>query len=113
MKRLYRLGLICLLLPAHRGPDSPVTVKLFQFAPDTLVVPVGTRVVWTNADAIEHTVTSGEAEKADGHFAGVMAGKGAAFAFTFTQPGAYRYFCDRHHFMRGEIRVTSTGKEGN
>jgi plastocyanin len=113
MKRLYRLGLVCLLLAAHRSPDSPVTVKVFQFTPDTLVVPVGTRVVWTNADDIEHTVTSGEAEQADGHFGGVMAGKGAGFAFTFTQPGAYHYFCDRHHFMRGEIRVTPTGKAGN
>jgi plastocyanin len=57
-------------------------------------------------------VTSGDGEKADGGFVGVVAGKGASFAQQFDQPGVYAYYCDRHHFMRGEIRVVS-GKAGN
>ena len=48
--------------PDARGSaraDATVAIRTFQFAPDTLRVKAGTRVVWTNADEIEHTITSG------------------------------------------------------
>jgi plastocyanin len=93
---------------AQERGEAGVTVRVFQFAPDTLVVPAGTRVTWTNTDDVEHTVTGGAGEGADGSFAGPLATKGAVFAFTFERPGTYPYFCDRHHFMRGVVRVTSS-----
>ncbi|MFL5493760.1 MAG: plastocyanin/azurin family copper-binding protein [Gemmatimonadales bacterium] len=34
-----------------------------------------------------------------------MTGKGSSFGHRFDRAGTYRYYCDRHHFMRGEIRV--------
>lgn len=88
------------------GQGQAVDIRLFQFQPSTLEVPVGTRVTWTNADDIGHTVTAGEPDHADGRFTGTLSAKGTRFAFTFERPGVYGYFCDRHHFMRGEIRVT-------
>jgi plastocyanin len=89
---------------------TTVEVRTFQFREKAIQIPVGTRVVWTNHDEIEHTVTSGAPDSTDGVFDAKLAGPGGTFSFTFTKAGLYRYFCDRHHFMRGEIRVTPTGE---
>jgi plastocyanin len=90
--------------------DTTVEVRTFQFREKAIQIAVGTRVVWTNHDQIEHTVTSGAPDSTDGVFNAKLAGAGATFSFTFTKAGTFRYFCDRHHFMRGEIRVTPTGE---
>jgi plastocyanin len=91
--------------------DGTVDIRSFGFRKPTLEVPVGTRVTWTNRDGVEHTVTSGSAGSSDEKFTGMLRGAGATFSYTFMQAGTYPYFCDRHHFMRGEIRVTPL-KEG-
>jgi plastocyanin len=108
--RQYWIAMVLMLTgmaPAGRRPAAvAVAIQLFHFDPDTLEVPVGTSVTWTNGDDIEHTVTGGDGEHADGRFAGSLAAKGTAFSFTFERPGEYSYFCDRHHFMRGIVRVT-------
>ncbi len=62
-------------------------------------------MTWTNQDDIEHTVTSGTPDRPDGRFNSRLAGKGATFSFTFTEPGTYSYFCNRHQSMRGQVRV--------
>ena len=90
--------------PVAAGPGD-VEITLFQFKPEQLEVPAGTVVTWTNHDDIEHTVTSGEPERRDGRFNTPLNGKDARGTVTFTQPGVYPYFCDRHQSMRGEIRV--------
>ena len=86
-------------------PDAGVEVRTFQFREQRLEIPAGARVVWSNRDEIEHTVTSGVPDSADGAFAGRLAGKGSTYGHRFDRAGIYRYYCDRHHFMRGEIRV--------
>jgi plastocyanin len=85
--------------------DAAVQVRTFQFREPRLEIPVGAEVVWSDQDDIEHTVTSGVPDSADGEFAGRLSGKGSAFGHRFDRAGTYRYYCDRHHFMRGEIRV--------
>jgi plastocyanin len=89
-------------------PRTGITVDIrsFGFRNAALEVPAGTRVTWTNRDPVEHTVTSATADGHHGKFAARLPGPGASFSYTFEQAGTYRYFCDRHHFMRGEIRVT-------
>ncbi len=89
--------------------DMAVAVQTFQFRPKILEIPVGASVIWTNADEIEHTVTSGAPDSTDARFGGQLAAKGSTFSFTFNRAGSYRYFCNRHQFMRGEIRVTQQG----
>lgn len=84
---------------------STVSIQTFQFKPAKLEVKVGTKVTWINQDDIRHTVTSGPPEKKDDRFDAPLAGRGASFSFTFSQPGTYSYFCDRHEHMRGEIQV--------
>jgi plastocyanin len=96
--------------PAPVARDTTVTIKTFQYRPGSLVVPVGTRVVWSNGDGIEHTISAGIPDSSAGTFNGVLQFLGATFAQVFNRPGTYSYFCNRHQFMRGEIRVTSTGE---
>lgn len=84
---------------------SAVTVRLFQFRPAALTVPADRAVTWTNADDIEHTVTSGEAGRKDGRFEARLAGKGATFVARGLAPGSYHYFCERHPAMTGDLFI--------
>jgi plastocyanin len=113
---LIVLGMVIFALSSFWKGDSvtnlaaaPATthvhIKLFTFKPDSLEVPVGTTVVWTNGDAVEHTVTSGTPEKPVGAFDSGGFTEGKTFSFTFTKPGDYSYFCNRHNFMHGQIKV--------
>jgi plastocyanin len=90
------------------APRAPVAVRLFRFQPDTLRVSAGTRVVWVNGDEIEHTVTSGAPERADGRFALRLATAGDSAAVVVDRPGTHAYFCERHTSMRGVLIVTPT-----
>ncbi|HLJ60767.1 MAG TPA: plastocyanin/azurin family copper-binding protein [bacterium] len=83
----------------------PVTIQTFQFQPAQIEIAAGTPVTWTNTDEIEHTVTSGTPEHRTPMFNASLKGPGAAFSVTFSKPGTYVYFCDRHHFMQGQITV--------
>lgn len=93
--------------PQAAGPNSiqQVEIKLFTFKPQFLEVPVGTTVVWTNRDAVEHTVTNGTPEKPSGTFDSEGFTEGKTFSFTFTKEGEYPYFCKRHNFMQGVVKV--------
>jgi|DewCreStandDraft_5_1066085.scaffolds.fasta_scaffold07185_7 plastocyanin len=82
-----------------------VDIKLFTFKPSLLEVPVGTTVIWTNGDAIEHSVTHGTPKKLGGAFDSGFFTKGQTFSFTFTEAGEYHYFCKRHNSMQGIIKV--------
>jgi len=89
----------------HSQPGSNVTIKIFQYQPGRIQVKAGTTVTWMNEDEIFHTVTGGEPDKKGGGFDAPLDGKGKSFSFTFSQPGTYAYYCDRHEHMRGEIEV--------
>ena len=87
-------------------PDVAVTIRTFQFAPDTVRAKAGTRVVWSNADDIAHTITTGTPENPDGRLRGVVDRRGATYSATLERAGTYSYFCDRHRFMTGTVIVT-------
>ena len=88
-------------LPAV-ATDMAVTIDNFTFAPPEITVAPGTRVVWTNRDDIPHTITSAEDPK-------TMKSKPLdtddSYAFTFTRPGTYHYFCSLHPHMEGTVIV--------
>lgn len=114
MKQIWRgIGILAIAVLVATPPvtaQSPesgatVTIQTFQFRPSPIEVRAGTQVTWVNQDDIRHTVTSGIPENRDGRFNASLAGKGAQFSFTFSQPGTYSYFCDRHQHMRGQIQV--------
>jgi plastocyanin len=86
-------------------PESKVTIKLFQYQPGRIEARVGTIVTWLNEDEIFHTVTAGEPDKKGGGFDAALDGKGKSYSFTFSHPGTYTYYCERHEHMRGEIEI--------
>jgi plastocyanin len=81
--------------------DNEVLIEGFAFNPGTIEVVGGTKVVWTNGDPAQHTVTA-----EDGAFGLDPIGQGRAFSFTFDEPGEYAYFCAFHPTMKGRVRVT-------
>ncbi len=79
------------------------------FTPPELTVAVGTTVVWTNDDAIAHTVTSGGSDGTtgtpDGTFDSGFLNAGDTFSYTFDQAGEFDYFCIPHPWMIGKVIV--------
>ncbi len=78
-----------------------------MYKPNPLDVKAGTTVTWTNQDAIEHSVTSGQPPTPDAAFDSEFFTQGQTFSFTFAKPGEYAYFCKRHPSMTGVVRVSA------
>ncbi len=100
-------AVLLLALAPQLGAESGATINIqtFQFQPKQVEVKAGATVTWISQDDVRHTVTSGAPDNKDGRFDASLSGKGAKFSFTFSQPGTYTFFCDRHQHMRGEITV--------
>ncbi len=87
---------------AHAAEQAAATVDIdnFAFKAPTLTVAAGTTVKWTNNDDIPHTVRA-----VDGSFHSGAMDSSDTFAFTFTKPGVYSYFCSLHPKMVGKVVV--------
>jgi plastocyanin len=79
---------------------AEVKIDNFVFGPQTVTVPVGTTVTWTNHDDIPHTVVS-----TDGVFKSKVRDTDEKFSYTFTKPGTYPYYCSVHPKMTGTVVV--------
>ena len=80
--------------------NAEVKIDNFSFGPETLTVPAGTTVTWTNRDDIPHTVVS-----TDGVFKSKVRDTDEKFSYTFTKAGTYPYFCSVHPKMTGKVVV--------
>src|SRR5262245_14337001 len=83
-----------LLLPsaaAANAEEASVKIGNFTFDPPELKVKAGTVVAWTNDDDIPHTVAA-----ADRTFKSKPLDTSKKYAFQFTMPGRYQYFCSLH-----------------
>jgi len=72
----------------------------------------GDSVNWKNADTAAHTITSGispvlDGDGFDGNFDSGLFGPGSSFKQTFSDKGAYPYFCLVHPWMVGIVVVES------
>jgi plastocyanin len=92
---------------AEQGAETvEIDVADFAFKKGTVTVQAGTTVVWTNQDAVGHTVTAGSAaEPQQDQFDLDLPDKGSTVEVTFDEPGEYPYFCKPHPFMQGTITV--------
>jgi plastocyanin len=90
---------------AGAGTEAKLEIKLFTFKPAMLEVKPGTTLVWTNQDAIDHSVTAGTPGSHSGAFDSDFFEQGQTYTFTFNEPGTYNYFCKRHESMVGTITV--------
>jgi plastocyanin len=80
--------------------SATVKIDNFVFGPQTLTVPVGTTVTWTNGDDIPHTSVSTE-----GVFKSKVLDTDEKFSYTFTKAGTYLYYCTIHPKMTGKVVV--------
>jgi len=80
--------------------SAAVKIDNFVFGPQTLTVPVGTTVTWTNSDDIPHTSVSTE-----GVFKSKVLDTDEKFSYTFTKAGTYPYYCTIHPKMTGTVVV--------
>src|SRR5580700_5412139 len=79
---------------------ADVKIDNFVFGPQTVTVPMGTTVTWTNHDDIPHTSVS-----AEGVFKSKVMDTDDKFSYTFTKAGTYPYFCSIHPRMTGSVIV--------
>jgi amicyanin len=103
-------GMAAMNMPAQPGSNTanaaPVgthSVKIdnFAFSPATVRVKVGTTIVWTNDDAIQHDVTFDGGTVSSG-----VLNHSDTFSHTFATAGTYHYICSIHPFMHGTVIVT-------
>jgi plastocyanin len=90
------------LIELADAQDASVAVAIdnFTFNPQTLSVKAGTTVKWTNNDDIPHAVAA-----VNKQFRSKTLDTDDSYAFTFTAPGRYEYFCSLHPHMTGTIVV--------
>jgi len=85
-----------------------ITMKDRAFTPQRIVVKVGDTVKWENQDTELHNVISGATlyDPDLGHpmMSGVIMWN-STYAFSFAQPGSYRYMCVIHSSMESDQRV--------
>lgn len=92
--------------PAVNAADQPpatnseIKIDNFSFGPQTVTVPVGATVTWTNHDDIPHTSVS-----TDGLFKSKVMDTDEKFSYTFTKAGSYPYYCTIHPKMTGTVVV--------
>lgn len=86
--------------PATAPVSVAVQIKMFAFTPKVLTIAPGTTVTWTNVDDEPHTVTA-----VGGSFHSSALDTGDKYAFTFSKPGDYAYYCRLHPQMTAKIIV--------
>ena len=77
-----------------------VRISNFAFGPGELRVRAGTRVVFANCDAVQHSSTA----DTDAWDSGLIS-PNTTFERTFDRPGRFPYHCEPHPTMKGTIVV--------
>ena len=84
---------------AQEPATHTVSIDGTSFAPATLTVRRGERVVWINKDPFPHTAT------AAGSFESGSIAAGASWRFTPRTRGTFDYICTLHPNMKGTLVV--------
>jgi plastocyanin len=102
---IVAMAALLLVSSVDAGAESAgtrVEIKAHRFGVPELTVPVGTTVTWINHDDDPHTVTS-----TDNVFRSPGLDTDETWAYTFTRPGTYPYYCTLHPLMTGTVIVRS------
>ena len=83
----------------NNNPNS-VSIANMAFTPASITVKAGTKVTWTNNDAMTHTVTADDASFNSGDIS-----SGSTYSFTFSTIGTFNYHCSIHPSMTATITV--------
>jgi amicyanin len=86
---------------ATGSASSPrIEIAKHKFSLPSVTVPVGGTVTWVNHDEDVHTVVS-----TAGAFRSPGLETDETYAYKFTKPGVYQYFCTLHPLMVGKVVV--------
>src|SRR2546421_3923876 len=89
--------------PRPSGAVAEIAYRDVAISPPTAKVKVGTTIIWTNDDSVEHNATS---LSGPAHFKSKNIEEGQSFQFKATRPGTIRYECTIHPTrMQGTIEV--------
>jgi len=84
------------------GGGGGITIKDFDYKPQSLTVATNTKVTVTNGDGQQHTATA-----VDGSFDSGPIAAGASGSITFTKAGTFQYHCTIHSFMPARTVVVT------
>lgn len=92
---------------SHRAPPGrfSIVTRNKRFAPTTLVVPIGSTVVFPNQDEVLHNVFS---ESPGSEFDLGLYGEGETRDVVLQRPGAVLVFCNVHYSMYAAVVVVDT-----
>ncbi len=94
-----------IVLPMDVGDNESLN---FQPARIRVVIGVNNTIVWSDFDAIQHTVKSTSIPRGAAPFNSGILNQGQTFSVTLTVPGIYRYDCSIHpDWMIGLIQVVA------
>jgi plastocyanin len=80
-----------------------VTIKNMKFDPNNLAVKTGDSVVWKNDDRKTHTATADSGSVPN---TGEIDGGNSSSPQKFDTAGTYKYHCEIHPMMKGQIVVS-------
>ncbi len=81
-----------------------VDVAGFAFIPESLTIPAGSTVTWTNFDQVIHTITSEDSFFGSGPIWD-NPDHTQHFNYTFNEPGVFTYHCTSHPSEQAVIIV--------
>jgi len=84
------------------GPVRPSPIQSSTFESEVHIT-VGTTVVWTNLDGVQHTVTAMD-ESTDSPYLSAY----ETYSLTFTTPGQFQFFCRPHLQMVTTVYVSGS-----
>ncbi len=87
------------------GFTQEISIHDFAFSPQNITVEKGTTVIWTNTDAVPHTVTGA-------NFSSNTLNSGDSFTKTFQEDATLSYHCSFHPQMQGTLTVGAGTVEG-
>jgi len=87
--------------PSAAAGTVAVTIKDFEFSPQSIAAKVGDIVTFTNTGSVQHTATLDQGDCGTEKIA-----PGASGGLTFSKPGTYAFHCAIHSSMTGTIVVS-------
>jgi plastocyanin len=85
---------------AAAAHTATIQIDNFAFTPQNLTVTAGTVVTWKNADDSPHRIAD-----VNGAYNSAALDTEDSYSHAFATPGAYKYICSIHPYMKGEITV--------
>jgi plastocyanin len=83
------------------GVKKDIEISNFAFNPNTVTIPKGATVIWTNTDSVPHTIVSDTGDEINSD----SISNGETYVHTFNTIGTYDYHCSIHPSMKGKIIV--------